>query len=358
MKDLIAETIETAKRKGIDLCNKKKICISLDVNGPLTATNSAALEPYPGIIEAIKELDKLGVYIIINSAWDIYTSKLFDKNRLGEVADGFIGENGAIYALRDNESVIMADVDLEELRLNLFISVLRSCSEENYSLASQGNQINASYYHEFERGLVENISRENIIRPGMNDFLRTLKQYGVNSKIRRNEVLIEESMENYKQLQNIFGKDYKLISFRPKITDGQIRLEVNEYHDKNISLINLDIMAKKVVKSLENWVHYRINDDFCIDYSFSTNISNNEFNKASALNALIEDMCKIESFDREDLLIMGIGDGGPDTCIRNLGDSIFFGIYGTKSENDCDMATSSGLEFLQIVKKISDLIAR
>ena len=79
MNDLMAEVIESAKKKGIDLSNKKKICISLDVNGPLTTTDSASLELYPGIKEAIKELNGLGVYIIINSAWDIYTSKFLMK---------------------------------------------------------------------------------------------------------------------------------------------------------------------------------------------------------------------------------------------------------------------------------------
>jgi len=101
-----------------------------------------------------------------------------------------------------------------------------------------------------------------------------------------------------------------------------------------------------------------VNDDYCIDYFISNNILNKDINKASALDTLIEDMCKRKSLDRENLLIMGIGDGEPDTCLKVLSDSIFFGIHGTKSEENCDMGTSGGLEFLQIVKKLNDRIEK
>ncbi len=70
MTECIADVIDAARKRGIDLSNKKRIRISLDVTGLQTATDSAALESYSEIRDAIRELDKLYMYIVINMRRD------------------------------------------------------------------------------------------------------------------------------------------------------------------------------------------------------------------------------------------------------------------------------------------------
>jgi hypothetical protein len=355
MRNLIAETLESAKEKGIDLGNKKTICISLDLNGPLTATDSAALEPYPGIIEAINELDNLGVYIIINSAWDIFTLSIFNQKRLGGVADGFIGENGAVYSLRDAEPIIMVGTDTKGYALDLFINAINSCSIEGYSLAIQGNLVNACYYHEFETGLSQNICRQGVPRPTAQEFYEALRKKGLSVKTYDDGVEIAESRENYRQLQEFLSQDYKLVTIRPNISKGCISIQLDGYIDRIICLSDLDALAKKVIGNLGGWSNYKVNDDFCIDYFLSKNILKNDISKATALDALLTDLCNQLNIERDNLFIMGIGDGENDSCIGNNKNTMFFAISGTKSERNCDMKVSDGLEFLNIVKNIANI---
>jgi hydroxymethylpyrimidine pyrophosphatase-like HAD family hydrolase len=356
MRNLVAETIETAKRKGIDLCNKKKICISLDVNGPLTATNSASLEPYPGIKEAIKELDKMGVYIIINSAWDICTSKVFNEKKLDGVADAIIGENGSVYCFRDTKPVITIGTDTREQVLDLFIKTLDVCSKIGYSFAAQGNLVNACYYYEFEKGLAENICRQGTSRPTTIEFYDTLKKNGIEARIIDNGVEIDYSRDKCKQLQRILSNEYKLVTIRPFIRNGKILIQLDKYRDRIISLSDLNELAKKVICDLNEWNNYRVNNDFCIDYFLSKNFLKNDVTKATALNQLQIDLCDRLKIENDNLLILGIGDGENDSCIGNIKNALFFGISGTKSEGKCDMKVSDGLEFLNIVKNIGETI--
>ncbi len=170
----ITEVTNATKKKGIDLKGEKKICVSLDINGPLTPTDSAALVPYPGIAEAIRDLSELGVFIMINTGWDIYTCEIFDRKRVGSVVDGIIGENGYVYTIAGSEPTFTIDIDTKKYVLELFKEALKACSARGYSFANQGNLVNACYYHEFEQGLTENISREGKIRPDIRDFYEYL----------------------------------------------------------------------------------------------------------------------------------------------------------------------------------------
>lgn len=356
MISLLAEAFESAKKKGIDLSNKKKICISLDVNGPLTATDSAALEPYPGIKDALKELKELGTYIIINSAWDLDTLKIFDQKKLGSIADGFIAENGAVYALREGETFLIGDNDLEKHRLDLFMKVMKTCSEKDISFASQGNQVNASYYHEFEKGLAENICRQGKPRPTEKEFFDKLKKNGIEARINDNGIEIGYSRDKCGQLLRILSQEYRLVTIRPYIRKDKVLIKLSDYKDRNISLSDLNEMARNVTSELNGWCNYRVNDDFCIDYFLSKNILKREVTKAIALNILLKHLCDQINVEYDSFLILGIGDGENDSCIRKIKNALFFAIDGTKSENDCDMKISGGLKFLNIAKSIAESV--
>ena len=350
----LTEVINASERKGIDLKEIKKICVSLDINGPLTPTDSAALVPYPGIAEAIRDLNKLGVFIMINTRWDIYTCKMFDQKRFGGVVDGIIGENGYVYTIAGSEPLLTIDIDTKKYVLELFKEALRACSTMGYSFADQGNLVNACYYHEFERGLTENITREGKHRPGVREFHDYLRKKGLNAKISGDSVEFDESEINYSMLQKVLTWEYKLLSVRPNISNGKITIQIEGYKDKNIHLSDLDILAKRVISGLGEWESYEVNDDFCIDYFLSKKILSREINKATALELVVEKMCERTNSDRNDFLILGVGDGESDPCIGKIKNSLFFGLVGTKAEENCDVVVPDGLTFLQLTKKIAE----
>lgn len=352
----VADIIDAVRKKGINLGNKKKICISLDVNGPLTATDSAALEPYPGINTAMKALDRTDIYIIINSAWDIKTLSVFDNKKLGGIADGIIGENGAVYAFPNTEPIQAIDVNVDKHRLDLFIKSLKICSNIGYSFATQGNLVNACYYHEFERGLVENICRQGVSRPTAQEFFENLKKHGLEPILYGNSITIEESQENYEGLEKVLSNKYRLISIRPNIQDGRISIQLDMPNDKIISLLDLDSVAKTVISDLDGWENYRVNKDFCLDYFLSRKILKRNVSKATALKALVKDLCNRDYLDMEEILILGIGDGENDVCVGNIENALFFGMDGLKSERRCDIKVSNGMEFLHLVKRFSQAI--
>ena len=348
----ITEVADAAEKKGIDLKEIKKICVSLDINGPLTSTDSAALVPYPGIAEAIMDLNKLGAFIMINTGWDIYTCQIFDRKRLGGVVDGIIGENGYVYTIAGSEPIFTLDMDTKKYVLKLFKEALRACSAMGYSFADQGNLVNACYYHEFERGLTENISREGKHRPGVREFFDSLRKQDVDAKISGDSVEFDESERNYTMLQKVLTVEYKLLSVRPNISDGKISIQIEGYKDKNIYLSDLDILAKRVISDLDEWESYKVNDDFCIDYFLSKKILSKEINKATALELVVEKMCERTSSEKNDFLILGVGDGKSDTYVGKIENSLFFGLVGTEAEENCDVVVPDGRTFLQLTKKI------
>lgn len=348
----ITEVTNAAEKKGIDLKKIKKICVSLDINGPLTSTDSAALVPYPGIAEAIRDLNKIGAFIMINTGWDLYTCEIFDRKRLGGVVDGIIGENGYVYTLAGSEPLLTIEIDTKKYVLELFKEALRACSAMGYSFADQGNLVNACYYHEFERGLTESISREGKHRPGVREFFDSLRKHDVDAKISGDSVEFDESGRNYTILQKVLTMEYKLLSVRPDISNGRVSIQIEGYKDKNIHLSELDILAKRVISDLGEWESYKVNDDFCIAYFLSKKILSKEINKATALELVVEKMCERTGSDRNDFLILGVDDRESDTCIGKIKNSLFFGLVGTEAEKNCDVAVPDGLTFLQLTKEI------
>ena len=97
---------------------------------------------------------------------------------------------------------------------------------------------------------------------------------------------------------------------------------------------------------------YKVNDDFCIDYFLSKNILSKEINKATALELVVEKMCERTSSDKNDFLILGVGDGKSDTYVGEIENSLFFGLVGTEAEENSDVVVPDGRTFLQLTKKI------
>ena len=352
MRKYISDVMNTVEKKGIDLGRMKNVCVSLDINGPLTSTNSAALIPYPGIEDLIAELKKLNVYIILNSSWDVSTSKIFNQKRLGGMVDGIIGEGGYTYTIGDNGVQSTADINTEECVLDLFISAMKECSKKGYSFADQGNLVNACYYHEFERGLVKNVCRDGLPRPTAKQFSDSLKKYDPDVVVTNENVKFIESREGYKALQKLLTVDYKLVTVRPDISDGMISLQLEGYSDKNISLPEMYPLAEDTLDNLGGWDDYQVNDDFCIDYFLSKKFLGGELNKGIALDVFLEQMCTKTGHDRNDFLVLGVGDSISDTAVGGIANSIFVGLKGSDAANNSDVVVPDGLVFLQLSKKI------
>lgn len=356
MHKYISDVMNTAKKKGIDLGRMKNVCVSLDINGPLTRTNSAALIPYPGIEDLIAELKKLNVYIILNSRWDAATSRIFNQKRLGGMADGIIGEGGYTYIVGDNEVQSTVSINTKERVLDLFISAIKECSKKGYSFADQGNLVNACYYHEFERGLVKNICRDGLSRPTAKQFSDSLKKYDLDVVVTNKNVKFIESREGYKALQKLLTVDYKLVTVRPDISDGMISLQFNGYSDKNISLSEMYPLAEDTLDNLEGWGDYQVNDDFCIDYSLSKNFLGGELNKGIALDVFLEQMCTKTGHDRNNFLVLGVGDSMSDTVVGSIDNSIFVGLEGSDAADNSDVVVPDGLAFLRLSKEIVEFL--
>jgi hypothetical protein len=269
--------------------------------------------------------------------------------------DGIIGENGYVYTIFGSAPNFTIDIDTKKYVLELFKEALRACSARGYSFANQGNLVNACYYHEFEQGLTENISREGKIRPDIRDFYEYLIKEGLNAKISGDSVEFDESDRNYSVLQKALTGEYKLVSVRPNITDGRISIQIDGYRDKNIQLSELDVLAKGVISGLDEWESYKVNDDFCIDYFLSKKILSKETNKGTALELVIEKICERTGYDRGDVLIFGVGDGESDTYVGKIENSLFFGLVGTEAEKNCDVVVPDGLTFLQLTEKIGEM---
>jgi hypothetical protein len=150
----------------------------------------------------------------------------------------------------------------------------------------------------------------------------------------------------------------KLLSVRPNISDGRISIQIEGYKDKNIHLSDLDILAKRVISGLDEWESYKVNDDFCIDYFLSKKILSKEINKATALELVIGKICERTRFDKDDFLILGVGDGESDTYVGKIENSLFFGLVETEAEENCDVVVPDGLTFLQLTKKIVKLLEK
>lgn len=356
MRKYISDVINTAEKKGIDLGSMKNVCVSLDINGPLTGTNSAALIPYPGIEDLIAELKKLNVYIILNSRWDASTSRIFNQKRLGGMADGIIGEGGYTYIMGDNEVQSTVNINTKECVLDLFISAMKECSKKGYSFADQGNLVNACYYHEFERGLIKNVCRDGLPRPTAKQFSDSSKKYGMDVIVTDGNVKFAESREGYRALQKLLTVDYKLVTVRPDISDGTISLQIEGYYDKNISLSDLYPLVEDTLNDLGEWGDYQVNDDFCIDYFLSKNFLDGELNKGIALDVFLEQMCTKTGHDRNDFLVLGVGDSMSDTVVGSVDNSIFVGLEGSDAADNSDVVVPDGLAFLQLSKEIVEFL--
>lgn len=352
MHKYISDVMNTAEKKGIDLRRMKNVCVSLDINGPLTGTNSAALIPYRGIKELIAELKRLDVYIVLNSSWDVSTSRIFNQKLLGGMADGIIGEGGYTYAIGDNGVQSTVSINTEEYVLDLFISAMKECSKKGYSFADQGNLVNACYYHEFERGLVKNICRDGLPRPTAKQFSNSLKKYDLDVMVTDGNVKFTESREGYRTLQKLLTVDYKLVTVRPDISDCMISLQIDGYNDKNISLSEMYPLAEDTLNNIGAWDEYQVNDDFCIDYFLSKKFLGGELNKGTALDLLLKSVYTKRGRDEDDILILGVGDSMSDIAVGNIDNSIFAGLEGSDAADNSDVVVPNGLAFLRLSKEI------
>ncbi len=63
-------------------------------------------------------------------------------------------------------------------------------------------------------------------------------------------------------------------------------------------------------------------------------------------------MCERASSDKNDFLILGVGDGKSDTYVGKIENSLFFGLVGTEAEENSEVVVPDGRTFLQLTKRL------
>lgn len=331
------------EQKQINISDKTRIILSLDVNGPLTSIEGVALKPFDGIYNKLRQLKEKGVVILLNSGWDVKTLELVDKHYLGSISDGFIGEHGRTFRLKNGEYTSIAGELTDEKRLGLFRKNIEACSKMNINFAFQKNLTNMPFYYDSERQLREYIGRneEINIQEVYKDFLLETQDV----KIDGNRIILAENDDSFSVIFDVISKKYLMIGIEPKIENGKIILAFNP-KDKNLELRELSPLAENVASS--PWIVDRINDDFCVEYIHSD--FQDDVHKGTGLKEAVKSLL---NGNTEDVVIFGIGDSSGDLKMKEAGELtvVFSGLAGTSAENGADFVSESGFEFLDNIYK-------
>lgn len=304
---------------------KKRIALSLDVNGPLTPTDDVTLKPFEGVADRLLKLKKAGVSIFLNSGWDVYTLQLIDRLYLGSVCDGFIGEHGRTYKLKGKEVVIVSQAIREADKIKLFKKNVEVCAKEGIHFALQNNITNMAFYYDSEQKLKDYVGR---------------KKTASKSKIS-----FELENLDWKSLLETVTYKYAMVSMKAKMEGNTLTFFFNP-ESKGMSIEDVENTAKKI--SLSPWRVNNVHDDFCVEYVMA---ESNNVHKGTGLEEAMKDY-----FGKtDDVIVFGIGDGAGDLNMKMTSELnvVFYGLKGTKAEKNADFTSDSGIEFLDKIYNIS-----
>ena len=342
------------REKCISLDRIKKVFASVDINGPLTSLSSAALVPYPGIVEHLHRVKQLGVELFINTGWDEHTVRLFDKKRLGGIIDGAVCERGNVFRYKKGKIKFTVGLDTRNLIADLLWDVLEACSDLDLSFADQGNLVNACFYHENERDLTRHMCRDARPRPTAEQFAGRLRKFGLNPKVSNGTVSLGKLHCDREILRNTLAEEFKLVTVRPRVRESDILFQIDGYEDRDLTITELEALSRSVVSRHNGkgkW-EYRVNQDRSIDYALSKDVVGREVTKAVGLHALVAEALSFAGVSESDALILAIGDGLDDATIRKLPHTIFFGMTGTKAEPQSDLSVPDSSTFLSILERV------
>jgi hypothetical protein len=348
----LTDAERSLEKKGIDIQHAKIIGASYDINGPLAATSSVALLPYPHVVSSLSRLEKVGVKILINTGWDEHTVKLFDKRRLNGIIHGVVCEGGNVFRYGNSPLRFTGGKNTRPLVLDLFKAVLETCAETGHSLANQGNLVNACFYHENEEGVAKSLCREGVARPKAKEFAKILLNHGLDSEISGGSIRVKNSNANDKKLHDVLASECKLLTIRARTRNDELEIQIDDYCDKKIEIAELQELGRKILTRYprsEEW-HPKANPDLCIDYFPTPNVLGQEINKAVGLKALINEMARSESIDPTEVVVFAIGDGYDDSTITQLPDAVFAGLSGSKAEKCCDFVVPDCMIFGKVIE--------
>jgi len=330
----------------------RKICVSVDINGPLTDPSSVTLVPYPLVVHGFNRIRELGAKIFINTGWDEYTVRLFDEKRLHGIVNGMVCEGGNVFRYGEGPLRFTGGRNTRPLVLDLFNATFETCSEYDFSFADQGNLVNVCFYHENESGLVANICREGKTRPTAKEFAVQLKEHGLEPETYEGVVKFKDSEVAREKLHDLLASEYKLVTVRTRIRNDDVEIQIEGYNDRRIGIIELRDLGNRVLArypKMDEW-RLKVNPDLCIDYVPTSQVFGREINKAVGLCALIDEMSELDQIDPSEVVTFAIGDGPDDAIIRELPNSLFAGLSGTKVENDCDFRVPDFKTFVAMIE--------
>ena len=340
------------EKKGIDLRRARRICASVDINGPLANPSSVTLVPYPMVVNCLRRIKELGAEIFINTGWDEYTVRLFDEKRLNGIINGMVCEGGNVFRYGEGPLRFTGGRNTRPLVLDLFNATFETCSESDFSFADQGNLVNACFYHENESGLVANICREGKTRPSAKEFAERLKEHGLQPKVYGGVVRFENSQVAREKLHDVLASECKLLTVRTRTRNDKVEVQIEGYNDRSIGIMELQDLGNRVLARyprMDEW-RLKVNPDLCFDYVPTFRVFDREINKAIGLHALIDEMSELDQIDPSEIVVFAIGDGLDDATIRQLPNALFAGLNETKAERDCDFRVSDFSAFVAMVE--------
>lgn len=321
------ETIIELGKIGIVLTRETNIIFGLDMNGPLTSTIDASLNPLMTVQKGISSIQSPNVIKILMSGWDFQSLKTF-REKIGIPELGIVGELGAIYNLMGDKIYEPCPVDIDihyKMKKTFYLAV----AEAGLKIAVQGNASTrvACFYFEAEsesRGNLKNNSLyQDVSIRTIFDVLENIKSGAFEYNYDDENIKFESLEENIIVLDYVLSQVFPLVSVRFKKRGKKIIFWKDSEDDTEFDLNEIEKFCKEVFP--EGW-EIDLNFDYCADIVFTGD--GVELNKEFTANKLGETI-----FDGKEFILINIGDKPPD--VLHGKNAFSFVMNGTQAKQYC-----------------------
>ena len=324
MEDKAEEVIRIAEEKELNI--QKPILVGYDMNGPLTATFDASLQPLITVQKGILALHGNEVYKVIMSGWDIITLRNFRDERIGISEMGLIGELGAVYE-HQGQIFKMFSVGKEK-HYRMKLRVYQEAAKEGLKIAIQGNISDrvACIYFEADSEKRGNVRHHFLVRDtdiktqDIYEALRRKEEFGFDGK----KIKFKPTVQTIEEMDFVLSQVYPLNSVRLASEGEEIALWRDNTDREDFTFENMLDFAEKVIP--KEW-KIDPNNGWCIDIIYRGDET--KLNKEYTANKFGERV-----FGTDDFIITNIGDKKSDLLLG--GNTLFFPQYGTEAQRYCE----------------------
>lgn len=328
IKEKAEEVIELLMREmGIRITKETNILLGLDMNGPLTLTTDASLNPLTTVQKGICSIQSPNVIKMLMSGWDFQSLKKF-REKIGIPELGIVGELGAVFNFMGDKIHEPCPIDIDihyKMKRAFYIAV----AEAGLKIASQGNSSTrvGCFYIEAEsedRGnLRNNPLYRDISTRTIFDVLEDIKSGAFEYNYDDENIRFEPSDENIIVMDYVLSQIFPLVSVRFKKRGKKIIFWRDSEDDPKFTFNDMKEFSKEVTP--EGWKIY-YNNDYCFDFVYiGDGVELNKEFTANELGKMI--------FGDEEFILFNIGDKESDTLRRENG--LSFVMNGTEAKQHC-----------------------